>query len=113
MGVGVLRFCVVEDMCAPSNPTCEEKSEVKFDVPSSSLTLSGIFCNARAMFSGAACIVLCLLPDFWTLPGAGDEVETMDGGGDWVDSLVSIGTLYSGRHRHDEPRQVSTTQTHV
>lgn len=84
MGDGVFWFCVgaVGDVCEPSNPSCEEKSETKFDAPSSSLTLSGIFSNARAMFSGAACIVLCLLPDFWTFPGAGEDVETMEGGGD-------------------------------
>lgn len=84
MGDSVFWFCVdaVGDVCEPSNPSCEEKSETKFGVPSSSLTLSGIFSNARAMFSGAACIVLCRLTDFWTFPGAGEDVETMEGGGD-------------------------------
>lgn len=83
VGDGVFWFCVdaVGDVSEPSNPTCEEKSEVKFDVPSSSLTLPGMLPNARAMFSGAACIALCLLPDFWTLPGAGDDVETMEDDG--------------------------------
>lgn len=77
VGDGVFWFCVdaVGDVC-------EGKSEVKFDVPSSSLTLPGMLSNARAMFSGAACIVLCLLPDFWTFPGAGDDVETMEDEGD-------------------------------
>lgn len=84
MGDGVFRFCVdaVGDVRETSNPSCEERSGTKFDVPSSSLTLSGIFSNARAMFSGAACMVLCLLPDFCTFPGAGEDVETMEGGGD-------------------------------
>ena len=77
MGDGVIWFCA-----GGVGDVCEKKSEDKFDVPSSILTLLGMLSNARAMFSGAACIVLCRLPDFWTLPGAGDDVEAMEDGGD-------------------------------
>jgi hypothetical protein len=55
-------FCVAEGLYE-SSPDWEKFGKW-FGVPSSILRLSGIFSNALAIFSGAACMVLCLLPDF-------------------------------------------------
>ena len=81
-----------EGVVESSNSGCEERFDKKPVAPSSNLRLCGMLSNALAMFWCAACIVLCLLPDFWTLPGAGDDVEGAEDVGDCVASLPSIGT---------------------
>jgi hypothetical protein len=45
------------------------------------------------MFSGVAWMLLCLLPDFWTLPEEGDATDGMEIGVDCGESLAPAGTL--------------------
>jgi hypothetical protein len=58
----VLWFCAVEGVYG-FMPFWGKLGKM-FGVPSSILRLSGMFSNALAIFPGAACMVLCLLPDF-------------------------------------------------
>lgn len=45
--------------------------------------------SALAIFSGTAWRLLCLLPDFWTLPGAGEGVGATEFG-------VAAGAIVTG-----------------